>query len=803
MNWKALLTMMVFGLWPLWAAGQTVDGTVSDARTGETLIGATVLETATGKGTVTNAYGRFTLTPGVGHATLKVSYIGYAPQTFEVELAGDRTLEVRLEPSVDLQEVTITAERAGMPTVSQMSAIEVPVEQIKMVPVLFGEADVLKAIQLLPGVQSGMEGTSGIYVRGGGPDENLFLLDGIPLYNVNHLGGFFSAFNSDAVKNVTLYKGSFPARFAGRISSVLDIATNNGNDKEWHGCVTLGAIAAKVSVEGPIVREKTTMSVSLRRTYLDALLRPLMAIASAEDDMDDINAGYYFYDLNAKVTHKFSDRSRLYATLYMGNDAIYMDLESDRSDIDDSRYLEKSGMKYGWGNMAAAVRWNYVLNPRLFMNVTGSYTRYRNSLDFGIEAHYTEADGSREDEEMAMDYNSGIRDFTARVDFDYTPLPEHDIKFGGVVTHHLFTPEVTGFKLKLEETGNVIENINSKMGESRVRAEEMTLYGGDDWSLTDALKVNAGVALAGFLVEGKFYPSVQPRLSGRFMMTDDLSVKAGYAYMTQYLHLLSTSNISLPTDLWVPVTNRIPPMGSHQVALGVFYTRWGIDFSVEGYYKWMHNLMEYRPGSTFLGSSTGWENKVCLGDGRAYGIEFLAQKTVGKITGWVGYTLSRTLRRFDDINNGEEFPAKFDRIHDLSVTLQYKPSEKFDCGVTWVYATGDTRTLALQEFQGQTASDWLVGGMNRSRYGYIEHRNNFRMPSYHRLDISVNFHKRKKHGIRTWNISVYNVYNRQNPFLIYKDYRNELTDGTYQRKPVLKQLSLFPIIPTVSYIYKF
>ena len=322
MNRKALLTMMVFGLWPLWAAGQTVDGTVSDARTGETLIGATVLETGTGKGTVTNAYGRFTLTPGVGHATLKVSYIGYASQTFEVELAGDRTLEVRLEPSVDLQEVTVTADRAGMPTVSQMSAIEVPVEQIKMVPVLFGEADVLKAIQLLPGVQSGMEGTSGIYVRGGGPDENLFLLDGIPLYNVNHLGGFFSAFNSDAVKNVTLYKGSFPARFAGRISSVLDIATNNGNDKEWHGCVTLGAIAAKVSVEGPIVREKTTMSVSLRRTYLDALLRPLMAIASAEDDMDDINAGYYFYDLNAKVTHKFSDRSRLYATLYMGNRTV-------------------------------------------------------------------------------------------------------------------------------------------------------------------------------------------------------------------------------------------------------------------------------------------------------------------------------------------------------------------------------------------------------------------------------------------------------------------------------------------------
>lgn len=770
---------------------QTVSGTVTDARTGETLIGATILETTSGKGTVTNAHGRYTLTPGVTTAELRVSYIGYTPQQFTVGMRRDTALNVRLEPSVNLEEVTITADRVQRHEVSQMSAIEIPVEQIKMVPVIFGEADILKAIQLLPGVQSGGEGQSGLYVRGGGPDENLFLLDGIPLYNVNHLGGFFSAFNSNALKNVTLYKGSFPARFSGRISSVLDITTNNGNDKEWHGTASVGLIAANVSVEGPIVKERTTLSASLRRTYFDILMQPLIMMAAAETG-GDMNAGYYFYDLNAKLTHKFNDRSRLYASFYMGDDALYAKI-SEGGGFYNKEYMK---IHYGWGNMSAALRWNYELTPQLFMNVTGAYTRYRNLLSVGGEMEERLYDGTLDREEMEMSYNSGIQDFTARADFDYTPRPEHNIRFGGVVTHHLFSPEVAGFKMRSEESGTVLENIDTTLGESKVRAEEMTLYVEDDWSITDVLKVNAGVALAGFAVEGAFYPSVQPRLSGRLMLSDDLSLKAGYAYMTQYLHLLSTSNVSLPTDLWVPVTRRIPPMNSHQVALGAFYNRWDIDFSAEVYYKWMNNLMEYLPGSTFFGNSTGWEDKVCLGQGRAYGLELLAQKTVGKVTGWVGYTLSRTLRQFDMLNDGKEFPAKYDRIHDLSITLQYKHSDNFDIAVTWVYATGNTATLALHQFEGQEESaQWTSDGLATSSYGYVESRNNFRMPSYHRMDVSLNFHKQKKHGVRTWNISVYNLYNRQNPFLVYRGYRHG--------SPVLKQLSLFPILPSVAYIYKF
>ena len=779
----------------LMATAQTVSGTVTDSLTGETLIGATVLDVGSGKGTVTNAYGRYSLTLKGDSATLRISYIGYRPQEHRIAIGGNCQLSVRLQPALELHEVRVTADRVSSPKVSQMSAIEVPAEQIRLVPVIFGESDVLKAIQLLPGVQSGTEGMSGIYVRGGGPDQNLFLLDGIPLYNVNHLGGFFSAFNGDAVKNITLYKGSFPGRFSGRISSVLDIATNNGNDKEWHGSASVGLIAAKVNVEGPIIKEKTTLSASLRRTYGDLLLRPILwTVAASEPDIAGLSAGYYFYDLNVKVTHKFSDRSRLYATWYSGDDEAYTRVKISDSYSND--YKEYMKLSWRWGNLAAAVRWNYELNQKLFMNVSGLYTRYRQRLSLGVEEEWMEY-GRWYNDEIEMGINSGINDLVVRADFDYAPSPDHAVKFGGVLTHHTFVPQVQSARVRCTDE----PSIDTTFGESRVHANELTAYIEDDWSITDALKINGGVALTGFAVDGRFYPSVQPRLSGRFLLMDDLSVKAGYSYMTQYMHLLSNSNISLPTDLWVPVTARIEPMNSHQVAAGVFYN-WKdfIDFSIEGYYKWMNNLLEYKPGSTFLGSSVGWEDMVCSGRGWAYGLEFLAQKSVGQITGWFGYTWSRTMRLFDtpgeELNNGEPFPAKYDRIHDISITVQYMPDDTFDAGVTWVYSTGNTATLAMQEIDGGSES-------YRSGIDFVESRNNFRLPAYHRMDVSVNFHKKKKHGVRTWNISVYNLYNRQNPFIIYPKTSERYDGHGTQYSTSLMQRSLFPILPSVSYIYKF
>ena len=787
---KRFLILVSLLLSPFIAICQTVSGTITDAATGETLIGATILDETSGKGTVSNAYGRYTLTLKEDTALLRISYIGYKTQHQTMLLHGNRQLNIQLTPSVELEEVIVTADRINSPQMSQMSAIEVPVEQLKLVPVIFGEIDVLKAIQLLPGVQSGTEGMSGIYVRGGGADENLFLLDGVPLYNVNHLGGFFSAFNGDAIKNVTLYKGSFPARFSGRISSVLDITTNNGNDRSWHGGLSVGLMSAKVNVEGPIIKEKTTLSLSLRRTYGDLLIQPIiMAVALSETEgQGTANAGYYFYDLNAKVTHKFSDRSRLYAMWYSGDDEAYMRFRSNEQELG----KEHIKLGYQWGNLATSLRWNYELTPKLFMNVTGSFTRYRQRLGLGVEEEWIE-EGQLYNEQADITLRSGISDLTSRVDFDYAPSPDHAVKFGAVLTHHLFRPQVQSVNSSATDEAPFSRTV----GESTVSAGEISLYAEDDWSLTESLKIDGGLALTGFLVQDRFYPSVQPRLSGRLLLSDDLSVKAGYSYMTQYMHLLSNSNISLPSDLWVPVTARIEPMNSHQVAAGVVYSwRSLIDFSVEGYYKWMNNLLEYKPGSTFLGNSTGWEDMVCMGRGWAYGIEFLAQKSFGEITGWLGYTWSRTLRQFDspgeELNGGRPFPAKYDRIHDISIALQYKPNNRFDAGVTWVYSTGNTATLAMQQIEDDS---W------RGSLEFAESRNNFRLPAYHRMDISVNFHKQKKHGIRTWNISVYNLYNRQNPFLIYPKTTYSYRDGsTYTG---LYQRSLFPILPSVSYIYKF
>lgn len=798
------ITFLLLAFAATTAMGQnyTISGTVTDKNNGETLIGATIYDKRSGKGTVSNSYGRYSITLPKDSVEIAISFVGYA--TYRDTFLLDRNHEVNaaLENTIELQTVEITRERVNGVRSSQTSALNVPIEHIKAVPVIFGETDILKVIQLLPGVQTGTEGMSGMYVRGGGPDENLFLLDGVPLYNVNHLGGFFSAFNSDAVKDVTLYKGSFPARFGGRLSSVLDVTANNGNDKEIHGNASMGLISAKVSVEGPIVKEKTTFSVSLRRTYFDLITRPLLRIISAQEG-DEMTGGYFFYDLNAKVTHKFSNRSRLFASYYMGDDRIFARIRSKYVSDDGVYFKEYSKMGYNWGNIVTSLRWNYELNPRLFMNLTGSYTRYRNNISMGMEEE-SGNNGTIRNDEAEMNYRSGIGDISARADFDFAPSPEHAVKFGGNLIHHIFTPEVLGMRISSSAYQN--QNIDTTFypGGSKLHANELNAYIEDDWTVNEAIKFNAGLHVSAFAVQDTFYPSIQPRLSGRVIITDDLSFKLGYAYMTQYMHLLSNSNISLPTDLWVPVTKRVQPMAAHQVAAGLFY-RWHdlVDLSVEGYYKNMNNLLEYKDGSSFWESSAGWENKVAMGKGWAYGVEFLAQKNVGKWTGWLGYTWSKTMRLFDregmELNNGKEFPAKYDRRHDISVVVMYKPSDRFDISGTWVYSTGNAVTLALQSFEYEDE-----GGYMAHSIPYVESRNNYRMPSYHRMDLGVNFHKEKKHGVRTWSISVYNVYNRKNPFLIYTDYEQGtiLEDGSAYPLSLMKA-SLFPIIPSVSYSFKF
>ena len=787
-------------------AQHTVSGTVTDHTTGETLIGATVFESGSGKGTTTDANGRFSLTLKGKEARLRVSYVGYVTVYDTIPLNSNTSRNYALHPSIQLKEVVVKAQRINSRESSQMSAIEIPVEQIKSVPVLFGEADIIKAIQLLPGVQSGNEGTGGMYVRGGGPDENLFLLDGIPLYNVNHLGGFFSAFNADAVKNVTLYKGSFPSRFGGRLSSVLDVTTNNGNDKHIHGNASIGFISAKLNVEGPIVKERTTFCVSARRTYADFLLQPLVRkLALDVDGKSKLSAGYYFYDINGKLTHKLSDRSRLYASFYLGDDDAYTKVRTESS-LSEDQYLD---YKNNWGNIVGGLRWNYMLTPKLFIDLTASYTQYFNKMVVGIEKDAILADGSEQVSTINGNYLSTVKDLTGRLDFSYAPSPDHNVSFGTYYTQHWFQPTVASGSIDYYDQIQMNEafKMDSTINEDTVLAGEIVAFVEDDWSINDIFKINYGLHLSGFAVQNTFYPSIQPRVSGRALLGENLSFKVGYAYMSQYLHLLSTTSVSMPTDLWVPATDRIKPMSAHQFAAGAFYTiPLVVDLSVEGYYKRMSNLIEYRDGATSFGTSEGWEDLVYMGDGWTYGVEFLAQRTFGQLTGWVAYTWSRTMHLFNRegqvLNNGKPFPAKYDRRHDISIVLTYKFSDRFDVSATWVFSTGNTATLAMQKYP--VASDdpnTYTGNARSSSLSHVDSRNNFRMPNYHRADVSVNFHRqfKRKPFHRTINISVYNLYNHQNPYLTYTS--RQYSYQGYSR--ALVQLSIFPILPSVAYTLYF
>lgn len=790
----------------LFAQSHTVSGVVSDAHSSETLIGATIYDQLSGKGTTTDHNGRYSLTLKSDTVSLRITFVGYQPQYDAFRLGANTRRSYQLEPSMLLDEVVITAERPTDFKSSQMSAIEIPVEQLKSVPVLFGEADVVKAVQLMPGVQSGNEGSSGMYVRGGGPDENLFLLDGVPLYNVNHLGGFFSAFNADAVKNVTLYKGSFPAHFGGRLSSVLDVTTNNGNDKEIHGNASIGFVSAKLCVEGPIIKEKTTFNLSARRTYADLLLQPIVK-RLAEQSGNNLRAGYYFYDINAKVSHRFNDRSSLHGSFYMGDDDVYLKVRTESSLAED----EYMRLDNAWGNLVGALRWNYELTPKLFANVTASYTRYRNDIVVGVEKLSMLPSGQEDKSTMDMNYKSSIRDFTMRADLSYQPNPDHDVQFGVNATRHMFVPTVMSASIDYYDQVqmNSALQMDTALNEGTVMANEFVAYGEDDWSINEALKINYGLHMSGFRVQNSFYPSVQPRLSGRWILADGLSLKAGYAYMMQYLHLLSTTSISLPTDLWVPVTDRISPMRSNQVAAGLFYKWEGVaDLSVEGYYKRMSDILEYKDGATTLGTTEGWEDQVVVGDGWAYGVELLAQRSVGRLTGWIGYTWSRTMHLFDRegqvLNHGKAFPAKYDRRHDLSIVVSYKFSDRFDVSATWVFSTGNAATQASEKYVvASDDPDYYTEPNAASRISTIEHceeRNNFRMPNYHRADISINFHRKFNQRIhRTLNVSCYNIYNHKNPYIIYESSRFNYKG--YSR--ALVQLSIFPILPSVAYTLYF
>jgi len=778
----------------------TISGVLKEKSSGETLIGGSVYDVNTNIGVATNVYGFYSLTLPEGKHTIAFSFVGYETVVKEIVLNGDMEMNISLGGSIALEEVVVSANSAQKKVErTQMSITNINVEQIKALPAFLGEADVIKTIQLLPGVQSGSEGSSGLYVRGGGPDQNLMLLDGVPVYNANHLFGFFSVFNPDAVHHVDLYKGGFPARFGGRLSSVIDIRMKEGNQKKFAGSFSIGLISSKFNLEGPIIKDRTSFNISARRTYIDLLAKPFM---STNNDF-----GYYFYDLNAKINHKFTDKSRLFLSLYMGSDVGGGDNKSDDTYDNNgsiSRNKSKTKQDLSWGNITAALRWNYVITNKLFSNTTVTYSRYNFGIGFeSSESNYYNnptypGDNTNIETTSSFNYNSGIYDFAYKLDLDYSPNPNHSIKFGGAYTYHSFVPGENKYKSK--EVNHIYEDRNQEidtlMGNNNIYTHEFSAYVEDDMKIFENLNANVGLHYSLFNVQGTTYHSLEPRLGLRYLVDENFSLKAAYSKMQQYVHLLSNSGISMPTDLWLPVTKRIKPMNSTQYAVGAAYDlQNGFDLSVECFYKDMNNIIAYKDGTTFFAYDKKWEDMVEMGKGWSYGAEFQLNKTIGKTTGWIGYTLAWSNRKFPTINSGKEFPARYDRRHDVSVVVTHKPSKNIDFGMTWVYGTGNAVTMATRSMRVDLNRGIESVIDNGKDVPIPEGRNNYRVPSYHRMDFSVNFHKKKKHGVRTWNISVYNLYNRANPFYLYFD--------SNKGEKVLKQVSLFTIIPSVSYIYKF
>lgn len=760
----------------------TVNGYVKDAQSGETLIGAT-LSASGNRQVVTNNYGFFSITLPSGEQQLSVSFVGFQSATVTLQLLADTTINIGLNNGAMLQQevVLVSKKREDQVKSAQMGKLSLPIEQIKTLPAFLGEVDLLKTIQLLPGVRNAGEGSSGIYVRGGGPDQNLILLDDAVVYNTGHLFGFFSIFNADAIKNVSLIKGGMPAQYGGRLSSVLDVSMKEGNNQKFQVDGGIGLIASRLAIQGPIKKDKASFIISARRTYIDAITKPFIS-----DSSQFSGSGYYFYDLNAKANYKFSDKDRLYISGYFGRDVF---------DFNNAR--QSLNVKIPWGNATGTVRWNHIFNKKLFANTTAVYNDY----NFSFRAYQNN---------FEVQLASGIRDWSIKQDWDFYPYSRQKIKFGAIYTYHRFTPSIVSGR----QDSVVFNPQNAQVKYAR----EAAVYIQDDWEISDKWQLNAGLRYSLFQQVGattlynkdddgniidssvytkgqlvKSYGGIEPRATIRYSFNESTSFKAAVSRNMQYIHLVSNSGSTLPTDIWVPSTYKVQPQISWLYAAGFFknFNNKMFETSLEVYYKQMDNQIEYREGYT-PNSLDDTENSFVFGKGYSYGAELLVNKTKGAFTGWVGYTLSWTWRKFDSLNFGNRYPAKYDRRHDLSVVAMYTLNKKWKFSAAFVYGTGNAATLP-QRF-------YIVDGNLTQEYSRI---NQYRLPSYHRLDLSATLTPKKNEGRRfktEWVFSVYNAYSRQNPYFIYFDQAGDPLAGTL--KVQAKQVSIFPIIPSVTWNFK-
>lgn len=753
----------------------TLSGYIKDKITGETLVGANIFNKSDVlQGVTSNNYGFYSLSLPAGKYVISVTYIGYSNKELVIDLNKDIALNIEMETgALTIQEIVVTAEPKDKNVQStEMGTITLPIDNIKSLPAFMGEVDILRTLQLLPGVMGGTEGSTGFYVRGGGPDQNLVLLDEAVVYNAGHMMGFFSVFNGDAIKNTTLIKGGMPANFGGRLSSVVDVQMKEGNDKFYEVDGGIGAIASRLTIEGPIAKEKSSFIVSARRTYALDIAQPFMKGTNFE------GTNYYFYDLNAKVNYRFSNKDRLYLSGYFGRDVFNFNSK-----------VRNFNIHVPYGNATATLRWNHLFSDKLFLNVSAIYNDY----DFSVAAGQSD---------FRLKVYSGVRDWNFKADFDYYPVVNHNLKFGLNYTYHRLTPNIAS-----ATNGEIDFTTNLKPK----YAHEGAVYLLDDWKINNLISLNYGLRASVFTQVGpyrskidttryykqlepvKTYYGLEPRITGKFTLSPSSSIKAGVTLSNQYLHLVSNSASTLPTDVWVPSSELVKPQLGLQYALGYFrnFKDNMYEASVEVYYKNLWNQIDY-PETYVESAAKETEDNFIFGKGRAYGIELFFKKAKGNLNGWIGYTLARTERNFDGINGGATFPATYDRTHDLVLVANYKLNKKWEFGGTFVYATGNNFT--------PIKSVYILNQNFEKEYGP---RNSARYEPYHRLDFSATYTPKpdsKKRFTKYWTFSIYNVYSRLNPAFIYYVSDTDFQAGT--AKLTAYKVALFPIIPSITLNFK-
>ncbi len=803
-----------------------LSGYIQSKNDGERLYAANVSIVSTTKGTYSNNFGFYSINLPAEEVYVNFSYLGYETKQLKFNLTKDQFLTIELEPSI-MEPIEVwpqvdTIETKLPITIKEtnISSTAISAQKLSRLPTFAGESDLIRTALLLPGVTSAADGIGGIHVRGGNPDQNLILLDGAPIYNPFHTAGLFSIFNSNVISNATLLKGAFPARYGGRISSVLDVRTKEGNNKEIAGEIGIGLISGKATLEGPILGGNGSFIVSGRRTFIDRIVENQTRQIKLRDTLNNLIpregfSGYNFYDLNLKANYNFSDKDKIYISYYRGSDSFHDEERQLLIDSVENVFLFDSlSQDLGWGNELLSFRWNHLFSNRLFFNMTLTYS----SFEFGSSLLNSakQDEGSINDFERTniSDFSSTITDYGVRFDYDYALSDKHQIKFGGTYTNHTFIPGVGGVSIQSIEADSIgIEvenNLDSLKANSTVRANDFSAYIEDNFSISSNFKVNVGIHFSYFEVQQELYTAFQPRVAAFYQVGENLQLKGSFGRMRQHLHVLSNSNIGLPNDLWVPATKNIKPQDSWQGVLGFDYSfKKGIGLSIEGYLKQMDNLISYQEGASFLievgDSQTGgiegrnWESKVTAGTGIAYGAEVMLEKKMGRTSGWASYVYAHSRRQFDEINNGEVYLHRYDRRHNFKIALSHYFTPWLQGNLNWNISTGIATTLPQSVFKFELPG--MNNGDNGGEVIDFGPKNSRRLPSYHRFDAGFNIFLKRGSLNHIFNIGAYNIYNRRNP--LYVTFRERFVDDNTFVKREFVEVSLIQFLPSFSYTLKF